>query len=111
MSNPNEVDAQITDSVTQTNTSVIGNGPAMGTMQSYLSQAQAQGILFANMVNEQQQLSVASLATTMECAKSTLSVQDSKPNFFTRAMQNMTPQSAAGTPGTPAKPDPNHNPT
>ncbi|WP_417830062.1 RebB family R body protein [Thalassospira sp.] len=82
MSNPNEVDEQITDSVTQTNTSVIANGPAIGAMQSYLSQAQAQGILFANMVNEQQQQAVASLATTMECAKATLSVQDQKPNFF-----------------------------
>ncbi len=95
MSNPNEVDEQITDSVTQTNTSVIANGPAMGAMQSYLSQAQAQGILFANMVNEQQQQSVASLATTMECAKATLSVQDHKPNFFT------PPQG-----GTPKKKDP-----
>lgn len=91
MSNPNEVDEQITDSVTQTNTSVIANGPAIGAMQSYLSQAQAQGILFANMVNEQQQQAVASLATTMECAKATLSVQDQKPNFFS-AQQTTGPK-------------------
>ncbi|WP_240626504.1 RebB family R body protein [Thalassospira lohafexi] len=105
MSNSHEVDEQITDSVTQTNTTVIGNGPAMGTMQSYLSQAQAQGILFANMVNEQQQLAVASLATTMECAKSTLSVQDNKPNFFTAAPLNVRQST------NPAQKDPNHNPT
>lgn len=102
MSNPNEVDEQITDSVTQTNTSVIANGPAMGAMQTYLSQAQAQGILFANMVNEQQQQAVASLATTMECAKATLSVQDNTPNFFTMA----SPASSVSK-----KPDVNNNPT
>ncbi|MBX2831523.1 MAG: RebB family R body protein [Rhodospirillales bacterium] len=99
-----EVDEQITDGVTQTNTTVIGSGPAMGTMQSYLSQAQAQGILFANMVNEQQQLSVASLATTMECAKSTLSIQEDKPNFF--SSPQLTPRQAVK-----ATPDPNNNPT
>ncbi|WP_404421282.1 RebB family R body protein [Thalassospira australica] len=79
MSSPREVDEQITDGVTQTNTTVIGTAPAMGTMQSYLAQAQAQGILFANMVNEQQQLAVASLATTMECTRNTLSVGNRDP--------------------------------
>lgn len=110
MSNPDEdgqVDEQITDSVTQTNTTVIGSGPAMGTMQSYLSQAQAQGVLFANMVNEQQQQSVASLATTMECAKSTLSIQDDKPNFFSTAPLNPRQPISKAKP----EPDPNNNPS
>ena len=79
MSSPREVDEQITDGVTQTNTTVIGTAPAMGTMQTYLSQAQAQGVLFANMVNEQQQLAVASLATTMECARNTLAIGEKGP--------------------------------
>ncbi|MCC9625639.1 RebB family R body protein [Thalassospira sp. MA62] len=105
MKQSEQVDEQITDSVTQTNTTVVGNGPAIGTMQSYLSQAHAQGVLFANMVNEQQQLSVAGLATTMECAKSTLSVSDAKPNFFTD-----TPM-AVRQPVMPKHLDPNNNPT
>ncbi|NIZ03280.1 RebB family R body protein [Thalassospira lucentensis] len=97
MSHPDKVDEQITDSVTQTNTTIIGSGAAMGAMQSYLSQAQAQGILFANMVNEQQQLAVASLATTMECAKSTLSIQEGQPNFFTEAPMNVRQKTTRGS--------------
>lgn len=82
MSNNTEVNEQITDGVTQTNTAVIGSGPAMGAMHTYLAHAQAQGVLFANMVNEQQQLAVASLATTMEAARSTLG-SGNPADFFT----------------------------
>ncbi|MDP2696884.1 RebB family R body protein [Thalassospira sp.] len=81
MTNNTSVDEQITDGITQTNTAVIGSGPAMGAMQSYLAQAQAQGILFSNMVNEQQQLAVASLATTVEAARSTLNMGERRPRF------------------------------
>ncbi|WP_339860665.1 RebB family R body protein [Thalassospira alkalitolerans] len=82
MNTSREVDKQITDGVTQTNTTVMGTAPAIGTMQTYLAQAQAQGILFANMVSEQQQLAVASLATTMECTRNTLSIGDKDSDFF-----------------------------
>ena len=80
MNTSREVDKQITDGVTQTNTTVMGTAPAIGTMQTYLAQAQAQGILFANMVR--QQLAVASLATTMECTRNTLSIGDKDSDFF-----------------------------
>lgn len=53
---------QITDSVTQTSVHTLGLGPAVAAVNSYLGQAQAQTILFANMVNQQAQY--ATLAAT-----------------------------------------------
>ena len=66
---------QITDSVTQANMTTLGTGPATALVQTFLSQAQAQGILFANMVNEQQQLCVTGHATTVQSVMRILSIQ------------------------------------
>ncbi len=57
------VSPQITDAVTQANVTVLGNGPAVSTVQAQMSLAQAQGVLFANMVNNQQQLAIAGHAS------------------------------------------------
>ncbi len=61
-------DEQVTDAVTQANVTVLGHGPAVSVGQSFYSQSQAQGILFANMVNNQQQLATAGQASMLESA-------------------------------------------
>ena len=60
------VNPQITDSVTQANVAALSLSPAISAMQSYLSLSQAQGVLFANMVNNQQQLAMASQVAVVE---------------------------------------------
>lgn len=60
------VNPQITDSVTQANVAALSNAPAVSAMQSYLSLSQAQGVLFANMVNNQQQLAMAGQVAVVE---------------------------------------------
>mgnify|MGYP000275952329 CR=1 FL=1 len=61
-------DNQITDAVTQANVTVLGQGPAVSVGQSFYSQSQAQGILFANMVNNQQQLATVGQVSMLESA-------------------------------------------
>jgi hypothetical protein len=60
------VNPQITDSVTQANVAALSISPAVSAMQSYLSLSQAQGVLFANMVNNQQQLAMAGQVAVVE---------------------------------------------
>ena len=60
----NTVHPRITDSVTQTSSHVLGLGPAMAAINAYLGQTQAQTVLYANMVNQQQQLALIGLAVT-----------------------------------------------
>lgn len=58
---------QITDGVTQLSAHTIGIGPAKAAVNAYLRQAQSQSILFANMVNQQQQYAtIASTTLTKE---------------------------------------------
>jgi hypothetical protein len=54
---------QITDSVTQSSVHVLGLGPAVAAVNSYLGQAQSQTILFANMVNQQAQYATIAATT------------------------------------------------
>ncbi len=60
------VNPQITDSVTQANVAALSISPAVSAMQSYLSLSQAQGVLFANMVNNQQQLAISGQVAVVE---------------------------------------------
>ncbi|MFZ2404231.1 MAG: RebB family R body protein [Methylobacter sp.] len=55
--------AQITDGVTQSSVHVLGLGPATAAVNAYIGQAQSQSILFANMVNQQQQYANIAAAT------------------------------------------------
>lgn len=58
---------QITDGVTQSSVHTLALGPAVAAVNSYLGQAQAQTILFANMVNQQAQYAtVAATSLTQE---------------------------------------------
>ncbi|SDE36068.1 RebB family R body protein [Kordiimonas lacus] len=54
MAMPTPVNGQITDAVTQSDITVLAQAPAMAMGTIYQSLAQAQSILYANMVAEQQ---------------------------------------------------------
>ncbi len=64
MALPTAVNGQITDSVTQANTEVLGASPAMGMGAMYQSLGHSTGILFENAVGSQQQLSIAGQSAT-----------------------------------------------
>ena len=66
MAMPTPVNGQITDAVTQANVSVLGQSPAMAMGAIAMSLAQAQGLLFANMVSGQQQLNILAQAATAQ---------------------------------------------
>lgn len=61
---PKLVHSQITDGVTQTSSHVLGLGPATAAINAYLGQTQALTVLFANMVNQQQQQATVGLSVT-----------------------------------------------
>ncbi|BBL74894.1 RebB family R body protein [Methylomagnum ishizawai] len=60
------VHSQITDGVTSASAHVIGLGPALSAVNASLGQTQAQSVLFANMVNQQQQVALVGLTTTVQ---------------------------------------------
>ena len=62
MSIPTLVNGQITDSVTQSNLSVLGVAPAMAMGSMYQSAAHSTGLMFQNTVQAQQQSSIAAQA-------------------------------------------------
>ncbi|TNE62637.1 MAG: cobalt transporter ApaG [Alphaproteobacteria bacterium] len=62
------VDQMVTDAVTQANVTTLANGPAVATDQAYFAHTQAHGVLFANMVGDQQRQSAAGLAAALTSA-------------------------------------------
>ena len=62
------VENQITDSVASANTLTMGLNAAYGMDQSMLAHSQAHGVLFANMINEQQQFMAAGQAASLKMA-------------------------------------------
>ncbi|MGO1119706.1 RebB family R body protein [Rhodovibrionaceae bacterium A322] len=70
---PQEISRAITDAVTQSNLVTLGNAAAYSLGQNYLGGSQAQGLLFANMVQSQGELSAQGRAVTQESAHLILS--------------------------------------
>lgn len=62
------VSEQITDSVTATNALAMGLNSAYSLDQSILAHSQAHGVLFANMISEQQQFVAAGQAAAIRMA-------------------------------------------
>lgn len=73
-----QCNSQITDSVTQSSVHTLGLGPAVAAVNGYLGQAQAQTILFANMVNQQAQLATIAAATLTDELGELLKVGDTQ---------------------------------
>jgi hypothetical protein len=66
MAYPTEVNSQITDSVTQANVNVVGDGPAMAIGYIYQSLAHSTGILMQNATAAQQQMNIILQAATTQ---------------------------------------------
>jgi Killing trait len=64
MAYPTPVNGQITDSVTQSNVSVVAQAPAMAMGMIYQSAAHSIGILYQNATQAQQQASMCAQAAT-----------------------------------------------
>ncbi len=71
-----QVSHQISDAVSQVNVGTIGVGPAYATLQAMLAQSQAQGVLMANMVSGQRQLSMTGMATLTKSIEQMMSRQN-----------------------------------
>ncbi|MFK7798776.1 MAG: RebB family R body protein [Aureispira sp.] len=62
----NQVSAQVTDAVTQTNVKVVSEAPAMAMGSVYQTAAQSTGLMFTNAVNAQNQQNILSQAATTQ---------------------------------------------
>lgn len=63
---PDTVNPQITDAVTQTNTGVLADAPAMAMGTLYQSMAHSVGLMMQNAVYAQQQANIAAQAATTQ---------------------------------------------
>ena len=72
-----QVNSQITDSVTQVNTSVVGETPAMGMGNVLLSTSQALGTSALNATTGNQQASITMQAATVQGVNSLMSIGSS----------------------------------
>ncbi len=66
MAFPTSVNSQITDSVTQVNTKVVGDAPAVAVSNLFLATSQALGNAAHNATNNQQQSYVTMQAATTQ---------------------------------------------
>lgn len=64
MANPTAVNTQITDSVTQANTKVLGDAPAMAMANLFQATSQALGNAAHNATTSQQQTNITAQAAT-----------------------------------------------
>lgn len=72
MADKEEIAPQVTDAVSQSNVIALGHTPSFALAQSNLSFAQSQGVLFANMISDQQQQSTSGTAATVKCIQELL---------------------------------------
>ncbi|MCB9761726.1 MAG: RebB family R body protein [Alphaproteobacteria bacterium] len=66
MADPTTVNSQVTDAVTQTNTKVLGEAPAMALASVYQATAQALAVAAQNATAAQQNANTVLQATTAE---------------------------------------------
>ena len=77
MAYPTAVNDQVTDSVTQVNTKVIGDAPAIATGNLYLATSQALATAAHNATNNQQQSYVTMQAATTQGVNSMVTIGSS----------------------------------
>ena len=66
MAYPTSVNNQITDAVTQSNVTVLGDAPAVALGTLYQTMAHALGLMFENAVSAQQQQNILAQAATTQ---------------------------------------------
>jgi hypothetical protein len=83
MAFPTAVNSQITDSVTQVNTKVLGDAPAMAIGNLYQATAQALSNAAHNATNSQQQSYVTMQASTTQAVATLLSIDTASTGVAT----------------------------
>lgn len=83
MAFPTAVNDQITDSITQANTKVIGDAPAMAMGNLYQATAQALANAAHNATTSQQQTTITSLAATTQGVATLYSVDTASTGVAT----------------------------
>lgn len=84
MAFPTAVNDQITDSVTQVNTKVLGDSPALALGNLYIATGQALANAAHNATNNQQQSYVTMQASTTQAVSTLLSVDTASTGVATQ---------------------------
>lgn len=83
MAYPTSVNDQITDSVTQANTKVLGDAPAMAMGNLFVATSQALSNAAHNATNNQQQSNVTLQAATTQAVATLLSIDSASTGVAT----------------------------
>jgi hypothetical protein len=84
MAFPTAVNSQVTDSVTQVNTKVLGDSPAIAMGNLFVATSQALSNAAHNATNNQQQSYVTMQASTTQAVSTLLSVDTASSGVSTR---------------------------
>ena len=89
MAFPTAVNSQITDSVSQVNTKVLGDAPAVAMGNLFVATSQALGNAAHNATNNQQQSYVTMQATTTQGVSTLLGVDTATTGVATKSILGM----------------------
>lgn len=84
MAHPTSVNDHITDSITQVNTKVLGDAPAMGMGNLFIATSQALGNAAHNATTNQQQTTVTLQAATTQGVSTLLSLDTASTGMATQ---------------------------
>lgn len=88
MASPTAVNSQITDSVTQANTKVLGDAPAMAMGNLFQATAQALGNAAHNATASQQQSNITSQAATTQGVATLYAIDTASTGIATEKILN-----------------------
>jgi hypothetical protein len=86
MAFPTAVNSQITDSITQANTKVLGDSPSVAMGNLYVATSQALSNAAHNATNNQQQSYVTMQATTTQAVSTLLSIDTATTGVATKTI-------------------------
>ncbi|MEL7533589.1 MAG: RebB family R body protein [Bacteroidota bacterium] len=91
MAYPTAVNNQITDSVTQANTKVLGDSPALSLSNLYQATSQALANAAHNATTSQQQTNITAQAATTQGVATLYAIDTASTGMATRAIFNAPP--------------------
>jgi hypothetical protein len=89
MAFPTSINSQITDSITQANTKVLGDAPAMAMGNFFIATSQALSNAAHNATNNQQQSYVTMQASTTQAVSTLLTVDTASTGIATERILGM----------------------
>lgn len=104
MASPTAVNDQITDSITQANTKVLGDAPAIAMGNLFQSTSQAMSLAALNATNAQQQNNMTAQATTTMGVTTLYSIDTATDAVGTADILSMLPDPPKSKPVYPSGP-------